>query len=36
LEHFAEKNLSIPILDEMVRLADRYIEEWMQSYGEYE
>jgi hypothetical protein len=32
LEHFAEKNLSIPILDEMVRLADRYIEEWMQSY----
>jgi hypothetical protein len=28
LEYFAEKNLSIPILDEMVSLADRYIEEW--------
>jgi hypothetical protein len=32
LEHFAEKNLSIPILDEIVRLADKYIDEWMRSY----
>ena len=32
LEHFAEKNLSIPILDDIGRLADEYTEEWMRSY----
>lgn len=32
LEYFAGKNLSIPILDDMIRLADKYIEEWMRSY----
>jgi hypothetical protein len=32
LETFAEKNIDIPILDEIIGLADKYIEEWMQSY----
>ena len=32
LEYFAEKNLSIPILDELIRLSDKYIEEWVRSY----
>jgi len=28
LEEFAEKGMNIPILDEMIKLADEHIEEW--------
>jgi hypothetical protein len=32
LEQFAEKNIRIPILSDMVNLADKYAEEWMRAY----
>ena len=34
LENFAKKNLNIPILNDIVRLADKYTDEWMRSYDE--